>query len=265
MSQKPNKKAIGLFLLIGMITLVLIITQSILGKFWLDNKYITVMYFDESVKGLNIGSPVMFNGVEIGKVVKIKIISNPQDLSFQIPVYAKLHPFGKPQENSIWELFGKDKNTLDLLIQKGLRAQLQTQSFLTGQLMIELSMMPDNPMKLVHDKKDLDNNIPEIPTVLSQTGALSRGIQNLPIKRTFDRLDKILTIAENNLPVLLPALTQTAQNLEKITDKTAPATGETIENFNNTLYNISDAMKSLRNLTDYLEQYPESLLKGKKK
>ena len=64
---------------------------------------------------------------------------------------------------------------------------------------------------------------------------------------------------------LLHSLTKTAQNLEKISGKIEPATTDTIENLNETLYNISDAMKSFRNLTDYLEQYPESLLKGKKK
>ena len=265
MSQKPNKKAIGLFLLIGMITFVLIIAQSIINKFWTDDKYITVMYFDESVKGLNVGSSVMFNGVEIGKVIKIEIISNPHDLTFKIPVYAQLHPISNFKEDSFWEIFGKDKNTLDLLIEKGLRAQLQTQSFLTGQLMIELSMMPDEAPKTPYTEGDRNDDIPEIPTVLSPTGALSRGIQNLPIKRTFDRLDRILTTMENNVPVLIPALTKTAQNLEKISGKIEPATTETIENLNDTLYNISDAMKSFRNLTDYLEQYPESLLKGKKK
>ena len=112
MSQKPNKKAIGLFLLIGMITFVLIIAQSVINKFWTDDKYITVMYFDESVKGLNVGSSVMFNGVEIGKVVKIEIISNPQDLTFKIPVYAQLHPISNQKKDSVWEMFGKDKNTL---------------------------------------------------------------------------------------------------------------------------------------------------------
>ena len=47
MSQEPNKKKIGLFLLLGIIVFFLIIGQSVLSRFKVDNKQIAVMYFNE--------------------------------------------------------------------------------------------------------------------------------------------------------------------------------------------------------------------------
>ena len=103
MSQEPNKKKIGLFLLLGIIVFFLIIGQSVLSRFKVDNKQIAVMYFNESVKGLNVGSPVVFNGVEIGKVIKIELIANPQSVTFLVPVYVQLTSLSKMKKNTGWK------------------------------------------------------------------------------------------------------------------------------------------------------------------
>ena len=66
------------------------------------------------------------------------------------------------------------------------------------------------------------------------------------------------------LPVLLPTLTDSAKNLDKTLVRVSDNTEETLANLNETLHEVSDAAKSLQNLTDYLEQHPESLIKGKK-
>ena len=92
MRKNPNEKMIGLFLLIGLIAFF-----GIAGKFMAD-KIISqddeqvVMYFDESVKGLSVGSPVVFKGVEIGKVSKIELRAALDSMDFSIPVYARMLP-----------------------------------------------------------------------------------------------------------------------------------------------------------------------------
>ncbi|MBQ7412761.1 MAG: MCE family protein [Alphaproteobacteria bacterium] len=259
MRHQPNKKSIGLFLVIGMVALVLIIGQTVVSKIFQDRQYLAVLYFDESIKGLNVGSPVVFNGVEIGKVVKIELIGNPQNLTFQVPVYIRLTPM-KQMQGQDWDTFGNRQSVLDILIQKGLRARLLTQSYLTGQLMIELSMMPDSPVRLTDTDRDRQNKIPEIPTVLSPVGEISRGFQDLPVRQTLERMEYVMS----ELDKLMPVLNKSMKNIEKITSIMAPRTADTLTNVNEAFNQLADTMRSVRNLADYLEQYPEALLKGKR-
>ncbi|MGN0919834.1 MAG: MlaD family protein [Alphaproteobacteria bacterium] len=261
MPKQPNRKQIGFFILIGFIALLSLLVHSVLNKIIVDRKNTVVMYFEESLKGLSLGSPIVLNGVEIGKVTRIELISDPMTLSFRTPVYAQLHPM---RHTDSFAEFWKRKSTLDILIEKGLRARLITQNYLTGQLMIELIMNPDSPPNLHKNSQDADHNIPEIPTVLSPAGELSKGLQNTSIKRSLEKLEKILDSLDKQLPILLPALAKTTQNVSVLTQNLSPRINDTIDNFNKTLSDISDATLSLRNLTDYLERHPESLLKGKK-
>lgn len=262
MPKEPNKKAIGLFLIAGFILFTLIIGHVIIGRLFSNDKSIAVMYFDESVKGLNVGSSVVFNGVEIGKVTKIELIGDPQNMTFSVPVYARLTPMR--ETGGIADQIWRRKSMLDLMIEKGLRARLLTQSYLTGQLMIELSMLPNTPVNLKNADRDNRRNIPEIPTILSPSGELSKGLQDLPIRRSMEKMERILDSLQKQLPIILPALASAAQNLAAVTSKIAPQSDDIVNNLNKALYDISDAARSLRNFADYIERHPEALLKGKK-
>ena len=262
MKREPNKKAIGLFLIIGFALLLVIIGQTVWDKVSDDKKDIFVMYFDESLRGLSEGSPVVLHGVEIGKVVKIKLVTNPEDLSFQVPVYVWIKPIDSKQGKSLWARFARKENLLDELIQKGLRARLATQSILTGQLMIELVMLPGSP---VNEKTELTpSKFPQIPTILSKSEELVKGLDNLQIQKIVNQLDHVLDVLGQQLPVLMPALSGSAQNLDSTLSKVSKTSDETIYNLNKALSNVSSAAQSLQNLTDYLEQHPESLIKGKR-
>ena len=94
MKKEPNKKVIGLFLLLGFFVLFALIGQSVLHKVVRDKKNIFVMYFDESLKGLSEGAPVVFRGVEIGKVINIKLVADAKNLTVLVPVYVRINPMG---------------------------------------------------------------------------------------------------------------------------------------------------------------------------
>ena len=260
MPKQPNRKTIGLFILIGFIALLGLIVHSVWDRLISDEKNTVVMYFDESLKGLSVGSPVVLKGVEIGKVTHIELIGDPTTLSFNTPVYAQLRPMHRTDQFS--HFWGR-KSTLDILIEKGLRARLITQNYLTGQLMIELIMKSDTPAEMHNNPRDIRREIPEIPTILSPAGELSKGLQNIPIKQSLDKLEKILDTLGQQLPVILPTLAQTSKNLNTLTHNLPPRMNDTLDNLNQTLSDVSEAALSLRNLTDYLERHPESLLKGK--
>ncbi len=259
MRRTPNKKRIGLFVIIGLLMFMSVIGKFLSDKIFTNEEDLVVMYFSESVKGLNVGSPVVFKGVQIGKVSKIELIAGLSDLEFSIPVYAKLDATQDLKVTSR-EYYYK-QTVLDAFIKRGLRARLITQSYLTGQLMIELEMLPDTPVRLKNNPRDKD--VLEIPTVLSPLGELSRGIQNLPIRETVVRLNAILDELESQLPRILPQWVEISETLNQIVTQNGPQTAETLNNLNRTLYDVSDAAKSLRNFADYIERHPEALLKGK--
>jgi len=186
MSKQANKTLIGVFV-VGAIALVLaaiIIFGS--GKF-LSKRNKFVMFFDGSVKGLNVGSPVTFRGVKIGDVTQIVLLLNTETMSAMIPVYIEIDP-GK------MTALGKEKHERKQyqyyrgLIQKGLKAQLQLQSFVTGQLMIGLDFHPDKPGRLV----GIEAKYPEIPTIPTSMEELQKTFEDLPLKEMVEKLDGVL-------------------------------------------------------------------------
>ncbi len=265
MKKEPNKKAIGLFLVIGFALFLGLIGQSVLHKLNADKRDLAVMYFSESLQGLSEGSPVIFQGVELGKVTRIVLVTNKDDLNFHVAVYVRFKDTDIISEGSLWEkLLKKDKDLdfLDLLIKEGLRARLASQSYLTGQLRIDLVMLPDTEINMFESPKK--ESIPQIPTVLSQREELVRGLNKIKIQETLEKINAVSDSLGKELPVLLPALTNSSKNLDKTLTQMAGASEETLSNLNETLRDVSDAAKSVQNLTDYLEQHPESLIKGKK-
>lgn len=271
MSKKPNTKTVGLFVLVGFLSLFGIIGKFMWDKFSTGNHDLVVMYFQESVKGLSVGSPVVLEGVEVGKVVSIELITGNKPMEFSIPVYVKFQKLRDVNDSSFINATQK-ASKLKQLIDNGLRAKLATQSYLTGQLMIELVFLPNTPIVL---KRKNSSGVLEIPTTLSTIKEISKGIQQLPLKEITDRANKILLSLEENLPIILPQLSSllndmsiTTQKIDQITPQGKQVltnANQTLNQTKSTLSDISAAARSMKNLTDYLEQHPEAVLKGKKK
>ena len=240
---------------VGIAVLLVIFGIFIKSNFFAKDEKILVMYFEESINGLSVGSPIVFKGVQIGKVARIEIDANPEALTFRIPVYAKMAP-GQSIHSSGG---GKIKyNLLSALIEKGLRARLTTQSYLTGQLMIELEMFPDTP--IVMRGTESRKNIMEIPTILSPLGEISKGIQDLPIRESVVKFNQFFSALNEELP----EIHKIVKNMGKAVDGNAGAAADTLDNLNRAAINVSQAAKALRNFADYLERHPEALLKGKR-
>lgn len=244
---------IGLFLFIGLALFAIVVFDFVKDKFWGAKNDQIVMYFEESITGLNVGSPVVFKGVQVGQVSKIGLFTDPETLNFNIPVYAKMNQ----QSISSFEGYKDKKSLLEELIKKGLRARLATQSFVTGQLMIELEMLPNTPVVLLNKNVD----VVEIPTALSQFGELSKGIQDLPIRHSVEAFNLFF----DNLNREMPKINKIISRVDKLVTQNSQTSIDTVNNFNNAMVNIGEAANSFRNLADYLERHPEALLKGKGK
>ena len=154
-----------------------------------------VVYFDSSVKGLNVGSPVRFRGVKIGQVKDINVRVRPSDFQFHIPVVIDIEPSRIKAEGTKQGLLEALKTTVKggdpmlSLVDKGLRAQLQLDSLVTGQLYVNFDMLPNAPLVLT----GYSSEYPELPTVSSSLEELTKTFQDLPLK---DLADKLIRSAE---------------------------------------------------------------------
>lgn len=193
MKKEPDKTLIGAFVVIAIALTVGAVAIFGSGSF-LSEKNTYVLYFKNSVKGLSIGSPVVLGGVKIGAVKEIRIHADSQQNIFSIPVYIEIKKDSimVPGKTDAWE--GLEKN-LDILIKQGLRAQLEIQSMVTGQLLVSLDFHPNKPAVL-HQKP---SEFPEIPTIQSDIEAFAQKIKQVPIQDIFAKLHAIITNLEITL------------------------------------------------------------------
>ena len=190
MSKQANKTAIGVFVVaaVALALAAVIIFSS--GRFFAKTD-IFVAYFQGSVKGLRIGAPVVFRGVKIGEVTQIKLYSFREERTVEIPVIFKVdrdsfHNIGPVAEDE--ELY------IESAIKMGLRAQLEMQSFVTGQLMINIDFFPDTPVRLMGDKGiDLGKDIWEIPTIETFQQIIGKTLQEVPISELAESLRNSLS------------------------------------------------------------------------
>lgn len=210
-----------------------------------------VLNFKQSVRGLSVGAPVEFRGVNVGEVVSIETAMDPQTYEVIQPVEVFIYPdrlkirslktggILPPPVNEVERLRG--------LIKKGFRAQMRTASYLTGQQFIAIDFFPDAP------KYTFNASLypPELPVVPSALEDAEKTVANV-LKNT-DRLLKKLD-AE-----VVPELSQTLKNINAVTASDSPLQTD----MRDSLREISKAASSMKTLTDMLDQQPQSLIFGK--
>ena len=184
MSKQANKTVIGLFVVgaIALAVVAVVILGS--GKFFKQTLR-AVCYFEGSVGGLNIGAPVVLRGVKIGSVTNVLLRLDTAKLTFIIPVYIEIEP---DKVGVIGVAPKRAGQNLKAFIDKGLRATLEMQSFVTGQMQVGLDFYPDKPAKFA----GIDTKTPEIPTIPTPMQELVKKIQNLPIDKIFEKLASTL-------------------------------------------------------------------------
>jgi len=207
MSKKANPTVIGVFVVGAVVLVVVGILLFSSGQFF-GEKLTYVLYFEDNLKGLNTGAPVMFRGTRVGSVSDIKVVIDAQDQSIRVPVYMELNEQSVEVVHATPDSIGSrvfDEIRERAFIQKmvaenGLRAQLEMQSLVTGQLVVQLDFFPDTPVKL---HREFDDQFQEFPTVPSSLKQLTRKLEDLPLKdvlhsmlNAIQSLDRILNSQE---------------------------------------------------------------------
>jgi paraquat-inducible protein B len=246
MSKPVNKTVIGIFVVgaIGLIVAAVLLLGS--GRFFKDRpKYVT--YFQGSVKGLSVGSPVVFRGVKVGTVTEIRMRFDPKNLDLQIPVYIEL---GEGNLEIVGAKTTHDREIIKKkeqdLIKHGFRAQLATQSFVTGQLMIALDFFPDTPINLV----GADPEYPEIPSIPTTLQELQNKLETLPIEETFKKMQNVADGIDKlvNSPEVTRILASAAQGIDDAT-KLIHEVGQQVKPLASDISNAAEEMTKLATTT----------------
>lgn len=173
MESKGNSKVIGAFV-VGAIVLIVIIFLLFGTGDYFTQKFQYVSFFRGDVDGLKVGAPVKIRGVTLGSVKKITPIMD-QDQNFFVEVIFET-------KNHIIQNVGAEplkdeipQEGIKRLIAKGFRAQLVSQSMVTGQLYVRIDYYPDTKVELTGFNTDLI----EIPTIRTKTEKLAEKLDEI--------------------------------------------------------------------------------------
>ena len=188
MSKKVNTTSIGLFIVVGVVLGVIGLLLFSSSKLFSRTNEV-IVYFDNSLNGLNEGAPVKFRGVTIGSVKRVMIRFNQDPKDFALPVILELEEKLLRQRwgEEIAQVYTAEAMQRDL--RRGLRATLQAQSFVTGVLYVGLDFHPDAPPPVFHQLQKIYVEVPSQPTDVQQ---LMNNLASLDLKGVEKNLNALL-------------------------------------------------------------------------
>lgn len=154
---------VGAFV-VGAFTLAILALLFFGGVSFFHQQQRFVVYFDESIQGLNLGSPVKLRGVGVGRVVSLNVRYDPQKNNSVVAVVCEF------ERNMIVDDKGavidvSKRSQLQTLVDHGLRAQLGVVGLATGLLFVELDFQ--DPSRFPSEGHPTDPKYPVVPALPS--------------------------------------------------------------------------------------------------
>lgn len=213
-----------------------------------------VIDFKQSVRGLSVGAPVEFRGVNLGEVLSIGSRIDPKDFSIVQPVVVNVYPDRlRLLSKDSGVTFPAPKNDAErfrryqLMIDRGMRAQLRVGNILTGQQYVALDFFPDAPKYTLDTKK-----VPlQLPAIAGNFDDMERSVASV-VKNT----DKLIKKLDDET---LPEFNKALKNADSLLASDSPLQMD----LRDTLRELSKAASSLKRLADTLDQQPQSIIFGK--
>lgn len=240
MSEQPHTVAIGAFI-IGALLIATTTVIFVLGSGLGSDRDKVVMVFDGSVKGLTVGAPVALRGVQIGQVTGIELILDSDTVELIMEVEAEI------SGDNIRRSGSRTDELTEELISRGLRAQLNSQSMLTGLLYIQLDFHPDSELALA----DIESEYLQIPTIPTELERITRQVESLDLGQlasdlqataaglnAFTTSEKFQALPES-LNTTLQAVTDLGKRLDAQIASSGPQLDRVLETTNTTVGKIN--------------------------
>jgi paraquat-inducible protein B len=198
-----------------------------------------------------VGAPVLFRGVKIGTVSDIRI-SVDEEGSVSIPVYVALDLRRVSRTGGVHTRH-QAHAYMRKMVKEGLRAELELQSFVTGQLTVQFDFFPNEPVRLTRS----DGEVPELPTRASTLQRLSRSVDQMPLgdiaQKTANAIDELVTLVQSpEFRQGTKDLTVTMHDLRDLVRQAKETAGPAIDD-------LQTAVNSLRTLVDNINEQIEPL------
>lgn len=176
MNKRVSPALIGGFVVSGIVLAVVAVVLFGSGRIF-DETRSYVSFFPGSVNGLTVGSNVSFRGVPIGTVTEV-LLSMSFDADnmgedMRIPVIFEID-LGAMADRGVTSDIGSDER-MQILLDRGMSARLDTESFVTGRLFVSLDFRPGTE-RFVEGRQ---TPYMEIPTVRSPIAEVGNSLQQL--------------------------------------------------------------------------------------
>ncbi|NLY64161.1 MAG: MCE family protein [Alcaligenaceae bacterium] len=244
------------------------------------------MKFSNSVRGLQVGAPLDFKGINLGEVSAISLEFDAESKTSFVIVDSIVY------ENRLSLLLNKknqaaadkkemNQEQINVFFGSGLRGQLRFANIFTGQLYIALDYFPNEPPL---PKPDLSQDPYIVPTVggsLDQIqdnlNQIIRKLKDLPLESIGASLDSALqsvavllgNLDSKTMPEVNKALRQAGRSLGGVDklmnnmDSTIRQDGPLMLELRNMLREVTRTLRSVRSTSDYLQTEPSSVIRGR--
>jgi paraquat-inducible protein B len=248
---KVKPAIVGAFAL-GAFALGIIALLSFGGVNFFSKPQRFVVYFDESIHGLDLGSPVKLRGVRVGRVADLVVRYDERKNHSVVVVTCEF------SRNTLTDAQGAlinvaDRGELQTLIDHGLRAQLGVLGLATGLLFVELDFL--DPKEYPVDSRTVELKyvvVPAVPSAISEFQASASEILSKVRKIDFDglsgELKKLLVDSRRqveglDLKGVLAQWQRTGAAVETLA--TAPEIKQAFTNLNATLVDLRATLAKL--------------------
>jgi len=179
MNKRVSPALIGGFVVTGIAMAVAAVIVFGSGRLF-DQTRTYVSFFPGSVNGLTVGSNVSFRGVPIGTVTEVLLTLSfdPDNMGedMRIPVIFEVD-LGALDTRGVTSDIGSDER-MEILLERGMSARLDTESFVTGRLYVSLDFRPGTERFV----QGTQTEFLEIPTVRSPIAEVGNSLQELADK-----------------------------------------------------------------------------------
>lgn len=241
------------------------------------------MVFDQSARGLAVGAPIDFLGIDIGTVQSMALQYDASRKRYPMEVVADIYPLrlGNIRQAMLGAQSAAtdaDLRLLRMLVDNGLRAQLRTANLITGTQYVALDFTP----RAAPARLDIGAGVPRVPSVPGAFNDLQPQLAEIVAKISkvpFDEIGRDLQATLRQAQVSIRQLTPEAQKALAEVQRTLASVQESLQrldrnvldesapmqrNVEQTMNELQRAAQALRTLGDYLQRHPESLLRGKR-
>lgn len=240
-----------------------------------------VLYFNETLRGLAAGAPVMYLGLPVGVVTAVGLEYDQDSNSVRPRVDLEIYPrrfMAHVKKSPKLEEKIKVKSEriafFEGALNRGLRAQLRTGNLVTGQRYVAFDLFPGVPrVKVDWTKSPIE--LPVMPSGMQdlelKIHSIVAKIEKIPMDEVAADLKKLLATIDGfvkradseTMPQLKASLEDLRRVLSNVDANLAGNDAQAQQQLRDALQEITNAAQGVSGLADYLQRNPESLIRGR--